>query len=134
MGLIDRWLEDPVDRRWRERQDYRDRSADRREARRNEQRVLDREQRAAAQAVAARQRENAALVKQYQDQEKAWYGSPRTVFVGGNNSSGKPWKVTHFSTPLPLCYVTHPACPDAAVVFAPHFQRSRNGDGVAPVR
>lgn len=128
MGFIDRWLEEPQDRRWRERQEYRERHADRREARRAADRALDREQRAAAAAVTARQRENAALIRTYQDQEKSWYNAPRTVYVGGNNSSLKPMRVSHHAAPLPLCFLPHPDAPDQkSVVFGPGFMRSRNG-------
>ena len=131
MGLIDRILTDPGVRARREefawRQDYRSEQADRREMRRERQRELDRQQRADAAAVTQRQRENAALVKQYQDQERAHFGQPRTDFIGGNNQNRKPLRVTHHSAPLPLAYITHPESPDKTVVFGPGFMRSRNG-------
>ncbi|BBY99630.1 cell division protein FtsK [Mycolicibacterium fallax] len=129
MGFIGRWLEDPADRRWRYRQDYRDHAADRREARRAADRALDREQRAAAAAVTARQRENQQLIRGYQDQEKSWYSAPRTEYVGGNNAALKPMRVSHHAAPLPLAFLPHPESPDQkAVVFGPGFMRSRNGD------
>lgn len=132
MGLIDRLLTDPGVRARRDefawRQDYRSAQADQREARRERQRELDRQQRANAAAVTQRQRDNAALARQYADQEKSWYSQPRTVFVGGNNENGKPLKVAHFSAPLPLAFLAHPDAPDKPVTFGPGFIRSRNGN------
>lgn len=131
MGFIDRMLTDPGVRARREefawRQDYRDAAAERRESRRERQRELDRQQRADAAAITQRQRENAALVRQYQDQEKAHFGQPRTDFIGGNNQNRKPLRVTHHSAPLPLAFLAHPDAPDKSVVFGPGFMRSRNG-------
>ena len=129
MGIF---FDDPHVRRQKQmyswKQGLKDDRADAREDRRERQKELDRQQRAHAAAVTARQRENAATLKTYQDQEKLHYGQPRTVYVGGNNVSGKPLRVSHFAAPLPLAFITHPESPDKPVVFGPGFMRSRNGN------